>query len=122
MATIVTVNPRDIVRASGLDVDLPVYARAAIEDEELLAIWGLAWSPEPRRCWIWFHIEHSDPRFARTVIREAKKTLRHAVQLGDNEVYTPRDDQYPSSTKLLKMLGFDYFAHENGVEVWKWRS
>ncbi|WP_159585916.1 hypothetical protein [Chelativorans xinjiangense] len=116
---IVTVNPREIVRASGLDIDLPVYAKAAIEDEELIACWGLAWGGG--RTWIFFHVENYRPGHGFVIRREARKCLRHAVQLGASEVFTPRDMQFSTSEKLCKMLGFEFYAVEDGTEVWRWQ-
>lgn len=116
--TIVTIDPRGIMRAAGLHVDMPAYAKAAIEDDELLALWGLAWSDG--RCWIFFHVENYRPGFGFVIRREARKCLRHAVQLGETEVFTPRDGQFLSSTKLLKILGFEFHQVENDVEVWRW--
>ena len=116
---IVPIDPREIVKSAGLDVDLPVTARAAIEGEELLAVWGLAWSPG--RCWLWLHVERSEPKHAFTVIREAKRMLKRAAQLGETEVYTPRDASRETSANLLKLVGFEFFAVENGTEVFIWR-
>jgi hypothetical protein len=121
MISIHTVDPREIVRAAGLLVDLPVYAKAAVEGETLIAVWGLAWSEVPKRCWIFLHVENPRPGIAFIVKREARKCLRHAVQLGETEVYSPRDVNLPTSTKLMRLLGFEYFAHENDEEVWRWR-
>lgn len=122
MIAIATVDPREVVRASGLDIDLPVYARAAVEDGNLIAVWGLAWSAVPKRCWIWFHVNHPRPGIAFTVRREAAKCLRHAMQLGEAEVYSTRDAGFATSTKLMRLLGFEPFAIENGEEVWIWRA
>jgi hypothetical protein len=42
-----------------------------------------------------------------------------AHQFGEAAVFTPRDPQFPTSEKLLTVLGFKLFAIENGVEVWR---
>jgi hypothetical protein len=119
-----TVSPREIVRAAGLDVDLPVYARAAVEGNELIGVGGLAWSVEPKRCWIWFHMVTPRPGAdsARRVIREARRLMRHAVQLGETEVYSPRDPSFATSEKLMKLLNFQLYAVEDGKEIWVCRD
>lgn len=117
---IVPIDPRGIVKSAGLDVDLPVTAKAAIEGEELLACWGLAWGVG--RCWLWLHVERSEPKHAFTVIREAKRMLKRAAQLGETEVYTPRDASRETSARLLKLVGFEFFAVENGTEVYACRD
>lgn len=119
---IVTVDGRQVVKACGLDIDLPAYAKAAIDGETLLGVWGLAWSSEPKRCWIFFHVENYRPGFGFIIRREGLKCLRHAEQLGEREVYTPRDAQFASSLKLMKLFGFEKFAVENEIEIWQWRS
>lgn len=116
---IITVDGQQIVRACGLKVDLPAFAKAAVEDGELLAVWGLAWSAEPRRCWLFFHVENYRPNAGFIIRREARRCLRHAAQLGETEVYTPRDTQFPSSLKLMKLFGFEFYSVENGQEIWR---
>lgn len=120
MAEIVTVNPREILRFAGLDVDLPVYAKAAVEGGEVLAVWGLAWGKG--RCWLFFHVENYRPGFGFVIRREARKCFRHAAQLGETEVFTPRDRQHGSSIKLLRLLGFELHAVEDGLEIWHVRT
>lgn len=110
------------MRSAGLVVDMPAFAKAAIDGDDLLAVWGLAWSREPHRCWLFFHVENYRPGFGFVIRREARKCLRHAVQLGESEVFTPRDTQFPTSEKLCRMVGFSFYAVENGQEVWIWRS
>lgn len=118
--SVAPVDPRSVALSSGLAIDMPVNAYAAVDtDGQIHALWGLAWGGG--RCWIWFHVERSDPRYATLVIRQARKILRRAVQLGETEVYTPRDRSYERSEKLLTMLDFTYFAEEAGEEVWIWR-
>lgn len=119
---ILTVDGRGLVAASGLDVDLPVFAKAAFDGEELVACWGLAWSAEPRRCWLFFHVENYRPDIGLIIRRETRRCFRHAEQLGETEVYTVRDVEFLSSIKLMRIFGFENFAVENGQEVWIWRS
>jgi hypothetical protein len=54
-------------------------------------------------------------------VRRTKLLLAKAVQLGETEVFTPRDAEYASSEKLLTVLGFRMHGIENGLEVWKWQ-
>jgi len=116
---IVTIDGRQIVRACGLEVDLPVFAKAVVEDGVLLAVYGLAWSEEPKRCWLFFTVESYRPAAGFIVRREGRKCLRHAAQLGERYVYTPRDAQFASSLKLMKLFGFEKYAVENGQEIWR---
>jgi hypothetical protein len=118
---IVTIDGREIARSCGMAVDLPVFAKAVVEDGTLLAVHGLAWSEEPKRCWLFFHVETYRPGYGFVVRREGRRCLRHAAQLGETEVYTPRDAQFPSSLKLMKLFGFEKFSVENGIEIWRCR-
>ena len=107
------------MRAAGFVVDLPAFAKAAVSGDDLLAVWGLAWSHEPKRCWLFFHVENYRPGFGFVIKREAEKCFRHAKQLGETDVFTPRDKGFASSMKLMKLLGFELYAEENGEEVWR---
>lgn len=121
--TIVPVDGRALVAASGIDIDLSVFAKAAFDGEEAVACWGLAWSSEPRRCWLFFHVENYRPDIGLTIRTEARRCLRQAVQLGETDVYTVRDAGLPSSMRLMRLFGFEFFAVENdGQEVWIWHS
>lgn len=122
MAVVVPVRPHDIARMAGMIIDLPVYGWATIEGETLLAVHGLAWSEEPKRCWLYFHVVEYRPGYGPAVRREARRCFRLAEQLGETEVYTVRDREYPSSLKLMRIFGFEFFAVENDQEVWIWRS
>lgn len=119
---VVAVRPQDIMRLAGLEVDLPIYGRAIVEGGKLLAVYGLAWSTEPKRCWLFFHVENYRPGYGMTVRREARRCFRVAAQLGETEIYTVRDRDYPSSLKLMHIFGFEPFAVENDQEVWIWHS
>ncbi|WP_420961048.1 hypothetical protein [Brucella sp. IR073] len=120
MIQIVTVDGREIVKASGLQIDMPVFAKIVLEDDTPLGCFGLAWGGG--RCWAWLQVENYRPGYAFLVRREGRKCLRSAVQLGETEVYTPRDTQYASSEKLLKILGFEFFAMEGEQEIWRWQD
>ena len=112
------VDGRTVVKLIGLDVDLPVVAMVAMVGEVCIAAWGLAW--KDRACWLWFAIEGSKPAYRFIVMREAKKMLKRAAQLGETEVFVVRDDAYPTSARLLKILGFEPSRIEDGKEIWRW--
>lgn len=114
------VDGRTVTKAIGLEIDLPVVAMVAVDDRKIVACWGLAWNES--RCFLWFHMEHSKPEYRFIVMREAKKMLRRAVQLGAAEVFVTRDASFPTSERLLKILGFEPSGIEDGKEVWCWRD
>lgn len=117
MVSLHRVDGRTVARAVGLHVDLPVVAMVAMDGETALAAWGLAWGQG--KCWMWFHIEQPKPEYRFIVMREARKMLKRAVQLGETEVFTVRDVNYPSSLKLLKILGFEPYSVEGAQEIWR---
>ena len=117
MVEIVQVDPREILRVAGIAVDLPTFALAGVDEDGAIAVGGLAWNAG--RCWLFFHMMRDDPRYRFKVIACAKRLFRHARQLGETEVYTPRDAQFETSERLLKLLGFEFFADENGIEIWR---
>jgi hypothetical protein len=114
------VDGRTVTRAVGLDIDLPVVAMVAMDGGEVVAAWGLAWNEG--RCFLWFHITRIEPAYRFIVIREARKMLKRAVQLGESQVFTVRDASFPTSARLLKILGFKPFGIEDGKEVHIWLS
>lgn len=114
------VDGRTVTRAVGLDIDLPVVAMVAMNGETAVAAWGLAWKES--RCWLWFTVEQSDPAYRWIVVREARKMLKRAVQLGENEVFVVRDGSFATSARLLKILGFEPSSIEDGKEVYRWPS
>lgn len=118
MLQIVQVPPSAVEMAEGIHIDMPAVAYLGIDDGKVVGSYGLAWGGG--RCWIWLRIDHSCPSYALTVIRRAKALLKKAWQLGEEEVFTPRDAQYDSSEKLLKLLGFTMHAVEHGIEVWRY--
>lgn len=109
------VDGRTVTEACGLDIDLPVVAMVAMDGKIAVAAWGLAWDG---RCWLWFTMEYPKPEYRWTVIREARKMLKRAVQLGDPEVYTVRDFEAETSARLLNILGFKFHDIEKGKEIW----
>lgn len=108
-------DPTDHVRAMGLNIDIPAVGYVGTEDGEAVGCGGLAWGRG--KCWMWFHVEQPQTRHARAVIRMANKMKALAMQMGDHEVYTVRDTAWPSSAKLLRVLGFEFVSEHNGCEI-----
>lgn len=102
----------------GTDIFLPAVSAIGVDGDEVVGAGGLAWGEG--KCWLWFKSIKSKPSYARPVMKAAHAMLKRAVQLGETEVYTPRDDTYPSSKKLLKAVGFHFHEMREGVEIWKW--
>lgn len=117
MVTVVPVNPRDVLRMAGIHVDLPTFALAGVDENGPIAIGGLAWNGG--RCWLFFTMQRNEPQYRFKVISSAKRLFRQARQLGETEIYTPRDAQFETSERLLKLLGFERVSEENGVEIWR---
>lgn len=117
MVQIVQVDPREVLRMAGIAVDLPTFALAGVDDEGPIAIGGLSWGAG--RCWLFFSMVRNEARYRFKVIASAKRLFRQAQQLGETEVYTPRDAEFETSERLLKLLGFEFFADENGIEIWR---
>jgi len=114
---IVQADPREILRVAGISVDLPTFALAGLDEDGAIAVGGLAWGGG--RTWLFFHMMRNEPRYRFKIIACAKRLFRQARQLGEAEVYTPRDAQFETSERLLKLLGFEFFAEENGIEIWR---
>lgn len=104
---------------AGMRIDLPVFMTIAMRGDEYVGAGGLAWGAG--RCWLFLELNEpqTDGRFL--LIREAKRLKRKAAQLGETEVYVARDRSFPTSARLLKMLGFEFHAEEQGEEVHIWR-
>jgi len=117
MVEIVQADPREILRVAGISVDLPTFALAGLDEDGAIAVGGLAWGGG--RTWLFFHMMRNEPRYRFKIIACAKRLFRQARQLGEAEVYTPRDAQFETSERLLKLLGFEFFAEENGIEIWR---
>lgn len=120
MPQLYRVDGETVTTACGLDVNLPVVAMVAMDGDRTIAAWGLAWNNG--RCFLWFHIEETDPSYRWIVIREARKMLKRAVQLGETVVYTVQDEAFATSGRLLKILGFEPSSIEDGKRVYAWRS
>lgn len=120
---VIRVDPRVVETALGADIDLPAVAVLGMDGEEVTGSGGLAW--KEGRCFLWFTMPVSRPGYAVPVFRAAKRLLKQAVQLGETSVFTPRDDAFPHSEKLLRMLGFkqtgdSFAALGREMELWRW--
>lgn len=113
----------NVARAmSGLEIDLPVICRIGIKDDEVIAVGGLAWGHG--RCWLFFSVEDGKAKgIVRQALAECETLKRKAIQFGATEIFTPRDANYPTSERLLKLAGFERTDEVvNEFEVWQWRS
>jgi hypothetical protein len=115
MLTIHPVDPYSVAVALNVTIDWPAVAFVGIDDDQLVGACGLAWGGE--RCWLWLHIGKPKPEYARPVLRMAQRLLRKAAQLGETSIYAVRDQQYRSSAKLLKLVGFELSEIKDGQEV-----
>ena len=118
MLIILPADPQQVAVALDVVIDWPAVAYVGIDDGEFVGSGGLAWGAD--RCWLWLQVSQPKPEYARPVLRMARLMLRKAVQLGETEVYTVRDAQYPSSAKLLKLVGFELSEIKDGQEVHSW--
>jgi hypothetical protein len=116
MLEIIAVSPAFVEIAGGIKIDMPAVAYIGRVGDEIVGSGGLAWGGG--RCWIWLQVAKTDPTYALPIIHKTKALLAKARQLGETEVYTPRDAQYPTSKKLLTILGFKLHAIESETEVW----
>lgn len=117
MLEIVPALPAAVEIAQGIRIDMPAVTYAGFEDGEFVGSGGLAWGNG--RCWIFFTAHRPVSRAgALKVIRFAKRLERKAAQLGATELFTPRDAQHSTSTKLLKALGYEMHSIENNIELW----
>ncbi|MBZ9807699.1 hypothetical protein [Mesorhizobium sp. ESP-6-2] len=120
MLTIHPADPHRIAVALNVTIDWPAVAFVGIDDGEFAGSGGLAWGAD--KCWLWFQTSLQKPEYARPVLKMARLLLRKAVQLGESEVYTVKDAQFPSSAKLLKLVGFELSEIKDGQEVFIWHS
>jgi len=123
MVEIVSVSGMAAKALSGLEIDLPVICRLGMIEGKVVAAGGLAFGGG--RCWLFFDIEEDCPKHVGLqALRQAKVMLRKAAQLGETEVYTPRNAAYETSERLCKMAGFEKTDEVlAGQEIWvhKWR-
>jgi hypothetical protein len=90
-------------------VDYPVHAFVALEGEQPVAYYGLAW--RFGRCDLWFSVVDATAsrRSCIRVVREARRMLKVAMALGERRVFCIRDD-HPNSRKLLLTVGLQYLG------------
>lgn len=117
---VIPVNARDLGRLIGREIDFPVVAYAGVADDRVLGAGALSWIDG--RCWLEFTVFASDPRYAVQAVRQGKRLLRRAEQVGETEVLTLRDDAMPASARLLSMVGFELAGVLNDFEVWAWQT
>lgn len=122
MFTITRADPATVEVAMQARIDLPAVAVVGTDNGRIVATGGLAWGEG--RCWLWFKSTEDRGRNAVAIVRSARRLLKCAVQLGETEVFTPRDVNEPRSAKLLTLVGFQFHGHEivrgQDAEVWRW--
>lgn len=118
------VDPATVEAALGFEVDLPAVAVLGTDEGAVVGSGGLAWGGG--RCWLFFSMLQSKPSYALPIIRETRRMLRRAVQLGETEVFTPRDADKPHSMKLLVLLGFEpvetMMIRGQEFDIWRWSA
>lgn len=119
MLRIIQVDPATVRALEGIKIDLPAVAYVGIDDGKIVGSYGLAWGGG--RCWAWLLLENGKPSYGLTVAKRFKVLMLKAAQLGEREVFTPRDAKFKTSKKLLELLGFHMHGIEEGMEVWKWQ-
>ena len=118
MLEIIQVSPSTIEAAQGIVIDMPCLAYVGMANGEVVGSGGLAWGKG--RCWVWLRIETGNPSYALPIFHRTKALLAKARQFGETQVFTPRDANYPTSKKLLTVLGFRlHEIDQNGIEVWR---
>ncbi|NLS19905.1 hypothetical protein HGP16_25535 [Rhizobium sp. P40RR-XXII] len=116
---IIQVDASTAQAMEGVKIDMPAVAYVGIDDGVVVGSYGLAWGGG--RCWAWLRLENGKPSYALTVMKRFKRLMLKAEQLGEREVFTPRDKQYHTSEKLLRLLGFQMHSIEMDMEVWRWQ-
>ena len=125
MLAVVRTDAQGVETGLAVTIDKPVVALVGVDEGQVVGAGGLGWGDG--RCWLWFHMKHSSPGYATRVLREARRLLRLAGQLGETTVHVYRDARFATSEKLLTMLGFSMTGCEigpdgNDHEVWTWRT
>jgi len=118
MIEVLSVNPRMAPNVAGLIIDMPVVCKVGIANGQVIASGGLAWGKG--RCWIWFVAEDGLTKgHGMTAIRQCRKMLAKAKQLGESTVYAIRDSNFETSERLLTLAGFHKTDEQaEGQEVW----
>jgi hypothetical protein len=89
---------------------------------------GLAW--HIGMCIMWLTVLEPDIAPATAIVRQGRRMLKVAVQMGESVVFNIRDD-VPTSAKLLSMVGFERSGDitmtmidgaERTQELWEWRN
>lgn len=117
MLTILPADPCSIKVALNIEIDLPAVAAIGLDDGKAVGTGGLAWGGG--RCWLWFATVDTKPHYARPVLQMARTMLRKARQLGEPAVYTIRDPNFDTSSRLLKLTGFEFYGVEDDNEVYR---
>jgi hypothetical protein len=117
MLTIHHADPYSVAVALDIEIDWPAIAYVGVDDDVIVGSGGLAWGND--RCWIWFTVTAPKPEYARPILSMARKFMKKAAQLGERYVYAIRDPQYETAPRLIKLAGFEFFATENGNEVFR---
>lgn len=116
---ILPVDPHLVEVSEGVKIDMPSIAFIGLDGEKVIGSGGLAWGGG--RCWIWLRVSGINPAYALPIMRQTKRLIAKARQFGETEVFSPRDAEYPTSKKLLTVLGFTLHGIENEIEVWSCR-
>lgn len=69
----------------------------------LVAVCGLVWKFE--RCFMWLEVTDRALAPANAIVRQGRRMLDVAQQLGETAVFCLRDEE-PNSAKLLALVGF----------------
>lgn len=117
---VLPILPDALWKAIGIEFDMAVKAYVGVRDGKLVGAGGLAWGKD--KCWIWLQIYEPGQISAFLVVRWARRMIRQAIQLGESEIYTPRDQQYERSEALLRLVGFEFAYLEDDKEIWRWRA
>jgi hypothetical protein len=120
-SVIIPITATDVAGLYGPDrMETPVIAFAGMDDLKKPRLWGvggLAW--QHGRCWLWIDFVDMKRTHPIVVVREARRMLRKAWQLGEREVWALRIvGEAPRSDKLLKLLGFNLQRSDGSAEEW----
>lgn len=99
----------------------PAVIFGGFEGDRLLGAGALSWVGG--RCWLEFSAGAAIPcRYAVHVVRQARRMLRMARQVGETEVLVLRNDAHSTSERLLQAVGFELCGvaclPDRQIEVW----